>query len=270
MNITPSVSYMCFRLKIPNISKLREASSPEVILHGIPWKFLIKKTRHENKQLLGIYLYCEKEDKLANWSYAASASFKLLKFGDIRTDGEEYMKPFVFDQVEPGFGTTSFITWDDLFDVDKNYVKDDTVNLELKIDVADPFGESRSQLKFVRHSNTKFRLMVTNINNLMATRSPPFMFKKVPFNLIVYKSHSSHLGVYLYQRGALKDVPFRCTMSAKLMTSNDRIRIVKTTQTDTIRHGTLYIEKIMSWNEILDSRNAFVDNNSIIIEVELM
>lgn len=71
------------------------------------------KTLSEDKQLLGIYLYCQKQDERANWSYAASASFTLLACDDCQTEYEEHMNPFVFDQVESGFGRPSFFTWND-------------------------------------------------------------------------------------------------------------------------------------------------------------
>lgn len=109
------------------------------------------KTLREDQELLGVYLYCMQKGKLENWAYAASASFKLLTFDGNRTELEEHMNAFVFDQLETGFGKTSLIAWNDLFKVEKNYVKNDTVNLELKIDVADPFAENKSQLMFIRH-----------------------------------------------------------------------------------------------------------------------
>lgn len=268
MNIKPTVSSVCFCLKIPTVSQLKEVWSPEFVLQGVPWNFCITKKLCDDKPLLGIYLYCQKEDELANWSYAASASFKLLTFDDYRTDFEEPMNPFVFDQIESGFGRSSFITWKDLLDEEKGYVKNDTVNFELKIDVADPLEEVKSKLIFVRQSTTKFRMMVTNISNLMAARSPPFIFQKIPFNLVVYKSHCSHLGVFLYQRGALSASPITVRMSAKLISLNDVMSIEKI-HTNTIKEqGTLYIEQLISWDALIES--CFVDDNSIIIEVELM
>lgn len=257
----PSVSCVSFRMTIPTISQLNDVWSPEFLVQGSPWKFYIKKTLCDDaKYVLGIYVYCVKEDKLANWSYAAAASFKILTFDGSRTEIEQQISPFVFDQMEAGVGTNPAIPWDDLFNAEKKYVKDDTVSLELKIDVKNPVEETKSELVFDRLSDTKFRLMVTNINNLMATRSPPFMLHKKPFNFVVYKSHKPYLGLYLYQRGTNNDLPIKLTMSAKLISTKDFICTEKI-HTNTIRQGTLFLEDIISWDELFNSQNGFVSDN---------
>ncbi|XP_037032966.1 uncharacterized protein LOC119071946 [Bradysia coprophila] len=268
MKNIPVVSCVSFKLKIPAISKVKEICSPEFTVCGLPWQFKIVKTYSDNNHLLSIYLQCMKEhDKEAVWSCAAIGSFKLLTLDNSRTEIEEHIGPFVFDQRERGFGRTTAIAWRDVLNSHRNAM-DDTANFELKIDVADPTDSNISRIIFARHYNTKFRLMVTNINNLMAARSSPFIFQKMQFNLVVYKSFCSHLGVYLHKRGNKSDKPLRLRMSAKLLAPKDGSGIEKI-HTNTLDKNTLKIEQLISWDALFDWRSGFVDNNNIIMEVEL-
>ena len=78
-----------------------------------------------------------------------------------------------------------------MIDTKKGYIKNETVNLEISIEVAE------SELTFENigpgceaDCMRKFRLSVVNIGNLIAVRSPIFIMQKLPWNLTVFKSHS--------------------------------------------------------------------------------
>ena len=84
-----------------------------------------------------------------------------------------------------------------MIDTKKGYIKNETVNLEISIEVADPNDENKSELTFENigpgceaDCMRKFRLSVVNIGNLIAVRSPIFIMQKLPWNLTVFKSHS--------------------------------------------------------------------------------
>lgn len=268
-NNSAVVSCISFKLKIPNISKVKEICSPQLTLCGLLWQFKIVKTRSDDTDLLSVYLQCTKERDIASeWSCAALGYFKLVTLNNSRTEVEEPIGPFVFDQVGSSFGRTTMISWKDVLNSAKNYAIDDTVNFELKIDVADPIERNRSRIIFSRYSKTKYRFVVSNIDNLMAVRSPPFMFQKMPFNLVVYKSSCAFLGVYLHKRSSSSDKPLRVRMSAKLIAKEDGPGIEKI-HTNTLNQNTLKIEQLISWDALFDRRNGYVDYNGILMEVDL-
>lgn len=101
----------------------------------------VRKTVRDANHSVGIYLHSEKEDRTLNWTRAASAEFKLLSF-DSKQD--------IISGNGIGYGSLAFISWADLFDAAKNFVKDDTIQLEIKIKAEDPNENDRSQLKLER------------------------------------------------------------------------------------------------------------------------
>lgn len=265
-----NVSSDTLRLKIPNISHFEKFQSKIFTVNDIPWQVAVMGNFVDGKKVLGLYLYCEKEGKPVDWNYTAAASFKWLNFDHNRKAIEEHTEPFVFDEMENGFGRISSVKWEDLFGVEKGFVRDNECTLMVKIEVlkADPLNNKNSELRFQHLANAKYRLEVTNINNLMAVRSPTFMLQDLQWNLLVYKDHSSNIGVYLYRRGDPRDISFRMSMSAKLLSSNDSVGIEKIC-TNTIQEDTFYVEKLASWEEIFEPRNGFVMNNTIVIEVDI-
>lgn len=270
MNFKPVVSCKSIKLKIPTISsEEKEFIAPKFLVCKVPWQFKIVKTASDDKEVLSINLHCmKKHDTLAEWSYASVASFKLY---NSRFDIEEPIGPFVFDQMESCLRTTTTIDWDNLL----NAADDDPVNLELKVDVANPFERNRSQIILSRWSKTKIRLMVTNINNLIAVRSSPFMYRKMTFNLVVTKFMSKegfgeHLGVLLHRRQRSHSKPLKIRMSAKLLTPMGELGIEQIHTNFLDENNDLKIEELISWKALLDGRNGFVDKNCIIMEVILL
>lgn len=143
--IIPQIS---FPFKIANISKLKKVWSPEVMVYGIPWKIKVGKIPFDGEQWLSIDLYCGISDKSSDWSHVAFATFKLMPISGNVGGIERYLKPYVFDCTEPGFGFPSFIKWIELINNKNNYVKDDTLTLDIKIEVAEPNIENSSKTLF--------------------------------------------------------------------------------------------------------------------------
>lgn len=175
-NAVSTVAESSFRLKIAEISKLHVIWSPEFEVYGVPWKTKITK----NGDWLAVYLFCSKKDDTPNWSHVGFATFKLVSYSG-NAHGIEYRcKPYVFDPSGLGFGNHTFTKWNDLFSAEKNYVKDDTINIDVKIE-SSPNRKNSSKLLFENIEKccennclSKFRLTVTNIESLMAVQSPKF------------------------------------------------------------------------------------------------
>lgn len=153
------------------------------MVREIPWKVFVCK-EIDKKESLGIYLYCTKDDESSNWSYVANSTFKLFN-EDIETI-VRFVEPFVFNNAAKSFGVSSLIEWDILFDVDDGFVKNDTINLEIQIEVADPNEVNKTKLICTNIEKScndgclaKMRLKVENIENF----NSPFItirFAKYP------------------------------------------------------------------------------------------
>lgn len=143
MTSVPEISY---DFKIVNISKFESAWSPEFMVRGVPWNVKALKVTRQEEQWLSVYLYCAIKDKSPNWSHVASATFKLVpvKVSGNKNGIEFQTDPCVFDFYGFGIGTSTFIKWKELINVQNNYVKDDTFTLDIKIVVADPNDKNPS------------------------------------------------------------------------------------------------------------------------------
>lgn len=178
--------------------------------------------------------------------------------------------PNVFDN-EYGYGDP-VIGWDDLFDVDKCYVKNDMVTLDIKIDVADPNDPNKSELFFKNIPSTwkedyrKMQLTIKNTASLVAVKSPRLTIKKLPWYLLVYK-YKSHLGVGLLLYG---DESCTRTMIVKVLSVKGLEKSAEHVQSkDFAAYEEMYTDKCISGDELVKPENGFVNNNFIVLEVTI-
>lgn len=263
-------------IRIPNISKLDTFWTPDFIVDGIPWKVSIKKKLVIN-EYLAAHLYCAKKEKPLDWSQPAQFSIKLLSFDANVTAIEYSNQPFIYDHIGSGFGKLSFIKWNNLFDVNKSYVKNDTIQLEFHVEIADQNETTKSKLVLTNIEKrqedccwSKYRLTVTNIENLMAIRKPEIILQNISWYLTVYKSRSGKLGVYLGSQNTEQRATLKRTMSIKLLSSKGATKsIEKIGNNDVGDTSVLTVDDITSWTELLKPENGFVENGSIVMEVAI-
>lgn len=275
----PTVCRTNFLFKVPNISKLDEVFSPQFVIQEIPWKVQVCKKYSEAGPTLGIYLTCDKNDESPNWEYAAFASFKLLSYDENKNAIEEHLVPHVFDSQYISFGYPSFINWSDLFENGKNYVKNDIIYFEVKIEVVDPIEINNSTLKIESmkrccsdSSLAVLRLKVINIDNLIIAQSPKFTLKGLTWVLTVFRDQTSHLGIRIQSKSLDDDEKSACQIKikTKIISSMKNVIPVEYTESERINHRTnLTIIELISWTDLFKPRSGFIVDNSAILEVEI-
>ena len=172
----------------------------------------------------------------------------------------------------------SVFSWD-LFDNTNHYMQNDTIKLDIKIGMADPDEQDKSELVLeetgkscAEGCSTTYRLTVSKIENLMAVRSAPFTLRKEPWHFLVLKNpQSGQLGIRLDCKSASKTFPCDVKMSIKLVSmksDGNSIEQEKIQQRMT-RLDKMVIYNFVSWDELRNPNNGFVNNNSIVIEVEI-
>lgn len=265
VDVTSNISLV----KISQITKLDSVQLPEVSIHGIPWIVKVYKLEKEDgEHSLAASLYCKKRDQ-SYWTHAAVSSFELLSFDDNQNPVKCHPIPNVFDS-EVGFRTT-IISWNELFNGSKKYVKDGSIKMNVGITIEDPNQQNKSKLKLQRLKNqygyeANIQLTVVNVANLLAVRSIQFKLRGMWCDLTVFKDHKSHIGIFL--RCKSESIPCKAMMTAKLVSSNkDGIQIEKTITSKMKQSETLKLQDIVSWTEMCKPENGFVNNNSIVFEV---
>lgn len=213
---------------VSKISDLDKIYTPEFIVRGIPWKVIVKKEYWDGDASLAVYLFCKKKGETPEWTQPARITFKLLSFISDVVAVEHHVEPIIYDHTKEGWGTGSLIKWNDLIDLNKGYIKNDTISLDVHVEVADSNEATKSYLicsntekRNADDWSVKYQLTVTNIRNLMIVRASKNVLRNISYRLAVYKCHSGNLKIYLdsfeMNGGALTEI----SMSLKLTSSKD-------------------------------------------------
>lgn len=264
------------RLKVPNIRQFRAITSPEYLVEGIPWKIHIIKKMYRAELWLAVYLQCVKKNKPKNWSAVGCATFRLVPFDDKEEPMEYSTGYYVFDHIDDSLGKHVFIKWNELIDAQNAWVKDDTINVNVKIKAADPNAINKSAMIFNKIETccgedciTNYRMNLTNIESLLAVQSPEIWIRKLPWRLTAYKDKTDDLSIRLESKSEQKDISCKIKMTLKLISANEEDSIVDIEE-DSIKRSDFLYTKLALWNEeLLKPENGFVNDNSIAIEVEL-
>lgn len=265
-------------MTVPNISKLDRDTSDVYVIKGIPWKIKVKRETNGNNgnQSLSVYLKCAEGDKRLNWAYAATASAKILPYSTMKNTVKIWFQPYVFMPSSDTFGA-DLIAWNELFNPQKNYVKNDTIRLEIEIKVADPREVNKTELicEQIGQTNTDdslpiYRLTVNNIENLMAARTSEFNLRNTPWYFVVYKSRSQYLGINLCSKTVSENISCRIGIAVKLLSSLESSKHIETSYAahDFNLGGYLPVVDFISWTKLLKQQNGFIRNGSIVLEVK--
>ncbi|XP_041376543.1 ubiquitin carboxyl-terminal hydrolase 7-like isoform X2 [Gigantopelta aegis] len=127
-----------FQYTINRISTLtKSVASPAYIIRNLPWNIMVMPKLVKGKKSLGFYLQCNTESDSESWSCEARAELKILPQCYGRT---AFIRRTVhtYSSQEYDWGFSNFISWDDLLNPAKGYVKDDNVHLEVHVEAEEP------------------------------------------------------------------------------------------------------------------------------------
>lgn len=269
-------SSIIIQFSVSKISKLASVESSEFFLHGIPWQIDVSKFENGPEKSLSVHLCCMKEDNTSTWTATACATIRLLPFSDDQEAIEYCIPPFTFDGFNNSYGTNALIQWDNLLDDTENYVKNDTIKLEAKIEVEDPNCLNKSALRIGRIDKscddgclTTFQLTSTNILNLMAVRSSQFIMRGFPWSIMLFKN-DTHLGITLELMQRCRNISCEVAMSIKLVSTKENVaQFERVTRKEVKWLEDLFIGNMIPWNELLKPENGFVCNDSITLNIEI-
>lgn len=262
-----------FLLDIPNVSGLQEICSRELYVHDIPWTVYVRKEEFGGEKWLGVYLRCANRDTSSKWTIVASPTFKLVPFTDSAMPIEVPLMPYVFDSRRMDQGIR-MIRWYNLVDVNSGFMINDSIRLDVQIQMAERNDPSKSKLileKIDRSCEeggrrTKFRLTITNVEHLMAVRTPKFMLRNTLWHVIINKYPTNRLGIVLESMAKSKAFSCKVTVSAKLFNVYGPVEEIQTKEMKYLERLTV---QMVPWYDLLQPENGFIQNNSIVIEMEI-
>lgn len=272
-------SQSTFRLKVTNITNLKQAITPIHVVQDIPWqiKVFASNKNPNNQKSLGIALVCATSDTSQSWSQTASFSFQLIPFDSPANTIKRISEPLVFNKSMKTISFLSIIDWCDLMNAEKNLVNDDTIQMDVNIDAVDPNDISQSVLIFENTAKccendclADFNLTVVNVKNLMAVRSPQFLLRGLLWDFSIFKDHSAQLAIQFGLRTTSDKVSCKIKMTTKLNTTKKNVTPIGRVDTKILKRSQLpLMQKLMAWDKLLDTQNGFVENDAITLQVEI-
>jgi len=157
--------------EIKNVSKIKEtALSESVIIRNLPWKIMLMPrfttSNNDRTKSAGIFVQCDPEGEGASWSCQAHARITLKNH-----KGEDFTRKIshVFFAKENDWGYSSFVSWADLVDSNKGYIKNDTITIEALVQAEAPHGVFWDSKKLTGFVGLKNQGATCYMNSLLQT-----------------------------------------------------------------------------------------------------
>jgi len=159
-----------FSFKVENFSQLRESAlSPPCIIRNLPWKIMIMQRNPQNQERsgksVGYFLQCNGESESSAWSCNASAELRMLN----QKDGTKFKRKIshLFYCKENDWGFSHYMSWNEVLDPDKGFIKDDAVIFEVKVNADAPHGVSWDSKKHTGYVGLKNQGATCYMNSLL-------------------------------------------------------------------------------------------------------
>jgi len=159
-----------FTFRVENFSTIKDSVLSEpCIVRNLPWKIMIMQrmttTQDRNTKSVGFFLQCNGESESSAWSCHASADLRLLH----QRGGQKFSRNIthMFYSKENDWGFSHYMSWADVLDPDKGYIKDDAVVFEVKVNADAPHGVCWDSKKHTGYVGLKNQGATCYMNSLL-------------------------------------------------------------------------------------------------------
>lgn len=163
-----------FEFTVSNFSRMKESMlSPPCYVRNLPWKIMVMpRTSGPQERMptksLGFFLQCNGESESTAWTCYANAELRLLSWKpDVEPFSRKIQHPFYCKENDWGF--SHFMTWQEVQDPEKGYVKDDTIVLQVHVMADAPHGVQWDSKKHTGYVGLKNQGATCYMNSLLQT-----------------------------------------------------------------------------------------------------
>ena len=139
-------SQATFSFSVPNFSTLNESVlSPSTFVRNLPWKIMIEPVQvgtgtgnERTTKSMGYFLQCYGESESSHWSCQASAELRVRCHNKEKDFSKKISHLFYAKAYDWGF--KHYLSWNEVVDTEKGFIKDDSVTFEVKLTADAPRG----------------------------------------------------------------------------------------------------------------------------------
>jgi len=139
------------------------------------------QTQDRNTKSVGYFLQCNGESESSAWSCHANADLRLIN----QRTGEKFSRKIahMFYSKENDWGFSHYMTWADVQDPDKGYIKDDCLIFEVKVNADAPHGVSWDSKKHTGYVGLKNQGATCYMNSLLQVLYFTNMLRKAVYKM---------------------------------------------------------------------------------------
>lgn len=194
-----------FRYTVENVSKMKDSQlSPPCFVRNLPWKIMVmprssQTQERQPQRSLGFFLQCNGESESSSWSCYAVAELRLLS---CKEGQDSFCRKIqhLFYSKENDWGFSHFMTWQDVLDPDKGYIKDDSITLEVHVVADAPHGVSWDSKKHTGYVGLKNQGATCYMNSLLQTLYFTKQLRKAVYKMPTESDDSSKSVALALQR----------------------------------------------------------------------
>lgn len=260
---------------ITNINNLDMIRTPVRIVQNVPWQLRIWSEHDESGRYLSASVTCLKYDPNEFWTIPARIVFRLLSFEPLILPRKRWVGQCIFNKAKYVWGKENLISWEELHDIRKKYVSNDTIKFEIDVEFY-PVGRNRCDLtKEVLLCSLRrmaYRFKLTNARQLVAVEISNFIFRDLEFRLTICRAQE--LEIILRPKTPGVEVPYQIQLTVRVISRPNQSRSVKKRFIVCKQYEQLSVFNTNStglilWNDVLKPENGFVLHSSLRFDFDI-
>lgn len=277
-----NIDGIIYKFTVENIANLNRFQSEIVYIRGHPWWFVVQKLPYQAMveiPCLNLFICTEFEDEVPDKAINTYAAVELLT-SSIGCETHQVYFQNTYTSHHPSWGRTNFIRWDDLMKPENGFIVDGACTFQIVFhtspmhDINDgSFMELKTIQKCCDESREgKFRLIVKKFNEFPGVCSPKLVLHNIPWQISVARFNGpkgNFLRLKLYAASKLRDWNCDINMNCKLISFDKNVQSVQQQMDCHFIPTASESLDLIEWSKLIDVKNRFIENGTIIIEVDL-